>query len=141
MQFTIPQFIEKEPKIIGPFTFKQFIFIGIAVAICIFLYFTVPMFVFVVSAIILLGGGFSLALLKVERTPLPTIIKNSFLFLFKPKLYLWKKRNFTPRVLKRERFLTSQKKEDEKKEKENPLLSFGKGGRLKKLFTNLEVKK
>jgi len=28
MEFTVPQFVEREPKLIGPFTFKQFIYIN-----------------------------------------------------------------------------------------------------------------
>ena len=73
MEFTVPQFIEKEPKIVGPFTFKQFIFIGIAGGLSIFLFFAVSFFIFIILAIILLGGAFSLAFLKIERISLPVL--------------------------------------------------------------------
>jgi len=57
MEFTVPQFIEKKAKIVGPFTFGQFLFIGIASGICLFLYFVLPLAVFIITSIVLLGGG------------------------------------------------------------------------------------
>jgi len=137
MQFTIPQFIEKEAKIIGPFTFKQFIFIGAAGSVCVFFYFTASLPVFIIIAVFLLGGAFALAFLKIKRIPLPIIIKNFFIFLFKPKVYLWKKKSFAPRILKK---AEKVKKTEEVTKKQSPL-KLGRKGRLGELFTNLETKK
>lgn len=134
MEFTVPQFIEKEPKIVGPFTFKQFIFIGIAGGICLFLFFTVPLFLFIIISIVLLGGAFALAFVKIEKTSLPTFIKNFFSFLFKPKIYLWKKNTSPPKFLKKERI---EKQEEIEEESE---LKISKGGKLDELFTKLETK-
>ena len=102
MQFTVPQFIERPAKIVGPLTFKQFIFVGIAGGICIFLYFTAPFSVFVGAVIVLGGGSLALAFLKIERIPLPIFIKNLFVFLSKPKVYLWKKKAVPPKIIKKE---------------------------------------
>lgn len=99
MEFTVPQFIEKEAKIIGPLTFKQFIFVGVAGGICLLLFFFVPFFLFVIIAILLMGGGAALAFLRVERIPLPAFLKNLLIFFFKPKIYLWKKGTSGPRFL------------------------------------------
>ena len=137
MQFTIPQFIEKEAKIVGPLTFKQFIFIGTAGSICIFFYFVVTLPVFIIITVFLLGGAFSLAFLKIKKTPIPLVIKNFFIFLFKPKIYLWKKKSFAPRVLKKAK---KSKKTEEIIKKESPL-KVGRKGRLGRLFTSLETKK
>lgn len=135
MEFTVPQFIEREPKIVGPFTFKQFIFIGIAGGICIFLFFTVSLFVFIIMAIVLLGGAFALAFLKIGKTSLPVFIKNFFSFLFKPKIYLWKKKTSPPKFLKKEK--VKVKKEEIEEESK---LKVSKGSRLDELFTRLETK-
>ena len=137
MQFTIPQFIEKEPKIIGPFTFKQFIFIGAASGVCVFFYFTTPLPVFIIAAIILLGSALALSFLTIKGIPLPTVIKNSFLFLFKPKIYLWKKKSFSPRLLKKEIKFEKPKEEIDKK----PPLRLGGKRKLGELFNRLETKK
>ena len=120
MEFTVPQFIEKEPKIVGPFTFKQFIFIGIAGGLSTFLFFAVSFFIFIILAIILLGGAFSLAFLKIERISLPVFIKNFLIFITKPKIYLWKKKTsplkFLPAESEKEKkkLETKEKREEEK---------------------------
>lgn len=134
MEFTVPQFIEREPKIVGPLTFKQFIFIGIAGGICIFLFFTVSLFLFIIMAVFLLGGAFALAFLKVGKTSLPIFIKNFFSFLFKPKIYLWKKKTTPPKFLREEKV-----KEGEEIEA-GPELRVSKGSKLDELFTKLETK-
>ena len=134
MEFTVPQFIEREPKIVGPFTFKQFIFIGIAGGICLFLFFTVSLFVFIIMSIVLLGGAFALAFLKIGKTSLPVFIKNFFIFLFKPKVYLWKKKTSPLK------FLRKEKVKEEEEIGEESKLKVSKGGRLDELFTRLETK-
>ncbi len=134
MEFTVPQFIEREPKIVGPFTFKQFIFIGIAGGICLFLFFTVSLFVFIIMSIVLLGGAFALAFLKIGKTSLPVFIKNFFIFLFKPKVYLWKKKTSPPK------FLRKEKVKEEEEIGEESKLKVSKGSRLDELFTRLETK-
>ena len=135
MEFTVPQFIEREPKIVGPFTFKQFIFIGIAGGICLFLFFTVSLFIFIILAIILLGGAFALAFLKIGKTSLPVFLKNFFVFLFKPKIYLWKKKTSPPKFLREK---VEEKKEEEIEEESK--LKVNKGSKLDELFTKLETK-
>lgn len=137
MEFTVPQFIEKEPKIVGPFTFKQFIFIGIAGGLCLFLFFVLPLPIFIIIAIILLGGAFALAFLKIGKTSLPVFIKNFFIFLFKPRVYLWKKKISPPKFLRREKRELKLEKEELKKESD---LKVTKGSKLDELFTRLETK-
>lgn len=134
MEFTVPQFIEREPKIVGPLTFKQFIFIGIAGGICIFLFFTVSLFLFIIMAVFLLGGAFALAFLKVGKTSLPIFIKNFFSFLFKPKIYLWKKKTTPPKFLREEKVKKGEEIEA------GPELRVSKGSKLDELFTKLETK-
>ncbi|MFH1575660.1 MAG: PrgI family protein [Candidatus Nealsonbacteria bacterium] len=100
-QFTVPQFIEHEPKIVGPLTFKQFIFIGVAGAICFVFYFIVPFFVFVLLSIVIMPGGFALAFLKTSGQSLPVVLKNFFVFSVAPKMYLWKqKTGMPPKIIK-----------------------------------------
>jgi hypothetical protein len=134
-QFTVPQFIEREPKIVGPFTFKQFIYIGAAGVILFLLYFTIPFAYFILAAIILLPFSLALAILKRGGIPLPTLLKNFFIQLISPKVYIWKK---TPLVRK----IQEEKKVEEitkEKVKELPL-KIAEKSRLKKLITELETK-
>ena len=136
MQFIVPKFIEKKAKIVGPFTFKQFIFIGIAGGICLFLYFTVPFPAFVILFVILLGGALALAFLKIGKTSLPVFIKNFFAFIFKPKVYLWRKKTTPPKVFETEKKIEEIKEEVEK----GPALKVAKKGKLGELFTRIETK-
>jgi len=139
MEFIVPQFIEKEAKIVGPFTFKQFVFIGIAGALCVFLFFTVPFSLFIILAIFLLGGAFALVFLKIEDVSLPVFIKNFFVFLFKPKTYLWKKKGTPSKFLKKEKE-EETKTEEAKGEERKSKLKITKGSRLHELLTRIETK-
>jgi len=65
MRFQVPQFIEHEAKVIGPFTFRQFIYLGVPGVVAFFLYFLAPFFVFIIAAIFLGAFGFMFALIKI----------------------------------------------------------------------------
>lgn len=131
MQFTVPKFIERKARIVGPLTFGQFVFVGAAGAISLFLFFTVPFSTFIVATTFLIGVSLSLAFLKIEKTPLPIVIKNLFAFTFKPRIYLWKRKTSIPKVI-------IEEKEEIKEEKNR--LKVTKQSRLKDLSTRLESK-
>ena len=132
-EYTVPQFIEREPKIVGPFTFKQFIFIGAAGAILFILYFSIPFQYFIVAAIFLMGLALSLALLRIDGIPLPTVLKNFFLQSISPKIYIWGR---APLIIK-----APKVKEEIPKEKEEELpLKIAEKSKLKKLITEIETK-
>lgn len=104
MQFTVPQFIEHEAKIIGPLTFKQFVFIGAAGTVCLFLYFSVAktnFFLFLVLSIFIFGIGTTLAFLKIGGRGLPTILVSFLRFSLGPKIYLWKKKEIPLTIFKK----------------------------------------
>lgn len=137
MQFTFPQFIERESKIVGPLTFRQLIFFIIAGGICIFLYVFVPFGLFLTATIFLMGWAFAFAFLKIERTSLPVFIKNLFIFLSRPKIYLWKKKNILPKFFKKE---PVEEVGEIEEAKEKSILKIAGKSRLKQLLTRLETK-
>ena len=100
-QFTVPKFIEREAKIVGPFTFKQFIFVGAAGVISVVLYFTIPFYFFLIATVLLFSGALALALVKIEGRPIPVLFKNFLSFFFAEKIYLWKRKALAPKVIKR----------------------------------------
>ena len=91
MRFQVPQFIEREARIMGPFTFKQSAYLGIPAAVAFFLYFTAPFFVFMPAAILFLSIGFLFAFVNVGGRSFPTILLNFLRFSVGPKTYIWKK--------------------------------------------------
>lgn len=132
MRFTIPQFIEYEAKIVGPLTFRQFIFVGIAGAICFVLYIIAPFFVFLLSLFILGGGALAFAFFKIGGRSLPAILGNFLKFNLSPKIYIWRKKEALIRVFK---------KEIKKEEKNGELpLKIAERSQLKKIKTKIETK-
>jgi len=95
-QYTVPQFIEHQAKIIGPLTFQQFFYIGTAAGICFILYFTQPFYLFVAASLIVFAAAAALAFVKSGGRPLPLVFKNFFVFTVRPKIYLWKKKTGPP---------------------------------------------
>ncbi|MFA5644195.1 MAG: PrgI family protein [Patescibacteria group bacterium] len=88
-QFTVPQFIDVEPKIIGPITTRQFlIFLGSAllVFICYKIFFFTT-FVIVSVLIIALAGTF--AFLKINGRAFHYFILNLIQTLKRPALRIW----------------------------------------------------
>ncbi|MDO8424791.1 MAG: PrgI family protein [bacterium] len=134
MRFTVPQFIEHESPIVGPLTFRQFIYIGTAGAACFFLYFTLAkknFFLFILVSILLLSVGSALAFLKIGNRGLPTILMNFFRFSISPKMYIWKKTDKPVEVLK---------KEIKKEGVPETVLRVAGESQLKKLSTKVETK-
>ena len=131
-QFTVPKFIGREAKIVGPLTFKQFIFVGIAGAICFIFYFTLPFFIFILASAIVMLGGFALAFLKSGGKSLPAVLKNFFSFFFSPKIYLWKKKGgLPPKIIERE--------PEQEEEEEAPVPTVAGKSRLNALSSQVET--
>ena len=138
MQFTVPQFIEQETKIVGPFSFKQFIYVGIAAGLCVFLYFVLPLYLFAIIAVILIAAALAMAFYKREGVPLPNVVAGFFTFLFKPKIYLWKKKGAPPKFLQKEK--EEESSEKEKGEPKGPQLKIHKSSNLNELSKYIETK-
>lgn len=135
MQFTVPQFIEMEAKIVGPLTFRQFIFVGMAGAICFVVYFIFPFSLFLIAAIILGGAALALGFLKIGGRSLPTVLSNFLKFRFSPKMFIWKKTEAPIKVFQKEKI-----KKEEEEEEENLPLKIAEKSQLKKLRTSIETK-
>ena len=131
MRFTVPQFIEREPRIVGPLTFKQFIYIAAAGAVCLVFYFSAPFYLFIIACLIFGGIAFAFAFLKIGNQELPTILKNFLIFFITPKMFIWKKgkasKVFAPEEMKKEKT-------------EEPTLKIGGKSRLRDLSTKVETK-
>jgi len=137
MRFTVPKFIDYEMKIVGPLTFRQFIFVGIAGAIGFFLYYTIGktnFFLFIVASLIIGAIAVALAFLQIGGRSLPTILVNFFRFSLSPKIYLWRKKEMP--VIEFKKPSTAEVMEGEV---ELPL-KIAEKSRLKKIKTQIETK-
>jgi len=140
MQFSVPQFIEHEPKIIGPLTFKQVIIVAIMLIPCIIFYFVLPFILFLLLSLACLGLGIVLALGKIQGIPITDVLLKSIGFNLKPKRYIWQKteikKELMPVFHKKPTATPTSLKE---KEEEKLPLKIAEKSRLKKLLTELEI--
>jgi len=92
MQFQVPQFIEIEDKIIGPLTFKPFLFVlgGCGGA---FVFYQLPLWGGIKFFLIIFcaGLGAAFAFLKIGHKTLLSTVEDALIFYTGEKLYLWKK--------------------------------------------------
>jgi PrgI family protein len=90
MQYQVPQFIETEDKVVGPFSIKQFAYVGIAAVIAGISYFLVATWLFFIIAFLFIGGSLALAFVKINGRPLMKVGLNAFNYYWKPQMYVWK---------------------------------------------------
>lgn len=89
MQFHVPQFIEVEDKIIGPLTFKQFVYVAGGCGLAFVLWQLLPAIIAAPFVAISIGTGVALAFFKYNGQPLIVSLEHGFYFLLSSKLYLW----------------------------------------------------
>jgi len=89
MQFQVPQFIETEDKIVGPLSLRQFIYVGVGVGISGMLFFILQFWLWVIIAVILIGGSVAIAFVKIGGRPLAKVVLSAFNFYWKPQTYVW----------------------------------------------------
>lgn len=100
MQFQVPQFIEVEDKIFGPFTFKQFVYMAGAAGISYMLWRTLPIFLAVPFIALFAGGGAALAFFKYNGQPFILALEHGFYYIIHTKLYLWSSDSSAPKAAK-----------------------------------------
>lgn len=102
MQFQVPQFIETEDKVVGPFSLRQFAFVGVACLISAIFYFMVATWLAIFVAVILIGSALALSFVKVEGRPLMTVVLAALNFYWKPQTYVWQPEETTlPKAVKK----------------------------------------
>lgn len=90
MRFQVPQFTDVEDKVIGPLTFKQFIYLAGAAGAAVILFSFLPFWL--AAPLILLVGVFAaaLAFYKVNNRPFIRVVESFLRYTLKEKLYIWK---------------------------------------------------
>lgn len=91
MRFEVPQFIEVEDKIVGPLTWKQFVYLAGGIGILVVLYLALPFIFFVVFGLPIGALSVSLAFHRVNNRPFSIFLESFVNYFRKTKLYLWRK--------------------------------------------------
>jgi hypothetical protein len=89
MKFQLPQFIETEVKLVGPFTLKQFLWIAGGTSMLFVLFLIIHGIWFFVLAIPIAAASISLAFAKIDGVPLINYLSYMLAFYLTPKKYLY----------------------------------------------------
>jgi membrane protein implicated in regulation of membrane protease activity len=91
VRFQVPQFLETEVKVVGPFTVQQFIWVALGVGLLMltFRLFSGTLFFFVAIIILIFFGA--MAFYRIDGMPLVQYISLAVGFLFGQKRYVFRK--------------------------------------------------
>lgn len=131
-QFTVPQFIDVEPKIIGPITTRQFlIFLG--TALLIFLFYKLFNFgTFVITSVLIFIISVVFAFVKINGRNFHYFLLNLIQTLKRPALRIWNHKSVTmenkeEKEIEYENILPAQKYFSKSKSEELSLIIDSKG--------------
>lgn len=91
MLSNVPQFVDIEDRIVGPLTAKQLGWLALGGVILLVLWSILSIGAFIVSAVFVAILFVGLAFYRPYNQTLLSFILSSVGFLFKPKMYIWKR--------------------------------------------------
>jgi hypothetical protein len=92
MRFEVPQFIEVEDKIVGPLTWKQFIYLAGGAGMLIILFLSLPFVLFAIIGVPLGALSGFLAFHRINNRPFSVFLESFVNYMRKGKLYLWQRK-------------------------------------------------
>lgn len=90
MEYQVPQFIEVENKVVGPLTFRQFIYLAGTAGICVVFFSYFQIIFAILFSLPVAGLGIALAFYKVNGKPFIEMLEAGFSYYTGDKLLLWK---------------------------------------------------
>ncbi len=95
MQFKVPQFLDIEDKIFGPFTFRQFAYLAGGGGMCFVLYKALGLLWGAIPILVLAGLSAALTFYRPNGKPFVNMLEAGFKYFFQGKLYVWKRRKLS----------------------------------------------
>ncbi len=92
MRFEVPQFIDVEDKIIGPLTWRQFLYVGGGVGMAVVIFLTTNLIVFVLVGLPIGALALALAFLPINSRPFSYFLEAMFNYITRQRLYFWRKK-------------------------------------------------
>ncbi len=96
MQFKVPQFIDVEDKLFGPFSFRQFIYLLGGGGIIFVIYKILGFWLGLIPILIVGTLSFLLVFYKINEKPFIFYLEAGINYLMSSKLYIWKQRLVKP---------------------------------------------
>lgn len=91
MQFKVPQFLEIEDKMFGPFTFREFVYLAGGAGLCFIIYKLLGLILGAIPILIIAGFSFALTFYRPNDKPFINMLEAGFKYATQHKLYIWKK--------------------------------------------------
>lgn len=91
MIFQVPQFIDIEDKIFGPFTFKQFLYLAGGAGFAVVMFKLFPVFLALIISTPVVVLALALAFLKINNKSFVFTLEAFIKYHLGGKLYIWKK--------------------------------------------------
>ncbi len=91
MQFKVPQFLEIEDKIFGPFTFKEFVYLVGGAGLCYILYKLLGLLLGAIPILAVAGLSAALTFYHPNGKPFINLVEAGIKYALQSKLYIWKK--------------------------------------------------
>jgi len=134
MQFKVPQFLDIEDKIFGPFTFRQFIYLAGGGGLCFVLYKALGLLFGIIPMALVAAFSLALTFYRPNGKPFINMLEAGFKFTFQDKLYIWKRRQ--NKINTKQKAETAAQQANQTVNKETVRLS---GSKLKDLAWSLDV--
>jgi len=96
MQFKVPQFIDVEDKLFGPFTFHQFAYLAGGAGLIFVLYKLLPLWISIFLIIPVAALSLLLVFYKMNGKPFIFYLQAGVSYFLSSKLYIWKQRLAKP---------------------------------------------
>lgn len=91
MQFKVPQFIDIEDKVFGPFTFRQFVYLAGGAGLVYLAFKFLPIFISIFVAPALAALALALTFFRYNDKPFINVLESFIKYYSRSRLYLWHK--------------------------------------------------
>ncbi len=98
MRFKVPQFLEIEDKIFGPFTFREFIYLVGGGGLCFVIYKLIGIYWGTLPILVVAGFVAVLVFYKPNNKPFIFMLEAGFNFFMNDRLYIWQRRKVAPEL-------------------------------------------
>ncbi|MBI3888345.1 PrgI family protein [Candidatus Nomurabacteria bacterium] len=92
MQFKVPQFLDIEDKIFGPFTFREFAYLAGGAGLCYILFKLLGLLFAAIPILLIAGFSGMLIFYRPNNKPFINMLESGFKYFSQNKLYIWKKK-------------------------------------------------
>ena len=106
MQFKVPQFIDVEDKLFGPFTFRQFVYLAGGGGLIFIIYKVLPLWIGIFLMLPVAGLSLLLVFYKINEKPFIFYLEAAVNYYISSKLFIWKQRLAKPGQSKEEDVVT-----------------------------------